>query len=287
MRGVMFDWSKYIDKYNPYILFIFKKKTDKNDIVPVTKYHCHDFLELSIVMDGEVEYHIEGMDYLLKKGDVLLANPGVYHKEIINDKSKNTMLYIAINNFSLSNIRENYIDNKGMGPIVTFKNYNNEFLSCCEELIEEQNLKKKGYELILKSLVMKLLVILCREIEGDEVSPQEEHTYSFKISEKQNMVKEIIEYIDKHYKNNISLDKIAKNMYVSPVYISKIFKEETGESPINHLIKVRLSKAEWLLKNTNMSIRAVAESVGYKDAYHFSKSFKKNYGISPSELKRK
>lgn len=83
---------------------------------------------------------------------------------------------------------------------------------------------------------------------------------------------------------DISLDKISKNMYLSPVYISKIFKEETGESPINHLIKIRLSKAEELIKENKMPIKAVAKSVGYNDAYHFSKLFKKYYGIPPSKI---
>ena len=71
-------------------------------------------------------------------------------------------------------------------------------------------------------------------------------------------------------------------MYLSPVYISKIFKEETGESPINYLIKIRLEKArDILIKDDNSSIKSIANEVGYEDAYHFSKLFKKYYGISP------
>ena len=74
-------------------------------------------------------------------------------------------------------------------------------------------------------------------------------------------------------------------MYLSPAYISKIFKEETGESPINYLIKVRLSKAEDYLKESNFSIKEIAHAVGYEDAYHFSKLFKKYYGYPPSNIK--
>ena len=71
-------------------------------------------------------------------------------------------------------------------------------------------------------------------------------------------------------------------MYLSPVYISKIFKEETGESPINYLIKIRLEKArDILLKSSDSTIKNIANEVGYEDAYHFSKLFKKYYGISP------
>ena len=74
-------------------------------------------------------------------------------------------------------------------------------------------------------------------------------------------------------------------MYLSPVYISKIFKEETGESPIRYLIKIRLEKA--ILEKENCgSVRNVSLAVGYEDVYYFSKLFKKYYGIAPVYYKR-
>ena len=74
-------------------------------------------------------------------------------------------------------------------------------------------------------------------------------------------------------------------MYLSPFYISKIFKSETGDTPINRLIDIRLEKAKQLLEEGG-SIQEVAAEVGYEDAYHFSKLFKKHYGVSPSKVKK-
>ncbi|MCB2359182.1 helix-turn-helix transcriptional regulator [Clostridium estertheticum] len=76
-------------------------------------------------------------------------------------------------------------------------------------------------------------------------------------------------------------------MYLSPAYISKLFKESTGTSPINYLIKLRLSNAKHSLEIGDQSIKKIALSVGYPDMYHFSKLFKKYYGYPPSKLKRK
>ena len=71
-------------------------------------------------------------------------------------------------------------------------------------------------------------------------------------------------------------------MYLSPVYISKIFKEKTGDSPINYLIRIRLEKAKEMLdSDSTKSIREIAQKVGYEDMYHFSKLFKRHFGISP------
>lgn len=279
----MFQWGECTESFNPQVLYTYYLDIGGSKNTHKFTYHCHDFVELSIVVSGQVPYHLEGKDYTLKKGDILISNPGFYHVERPKEDSKFSQLHIGINNFKLSKIRDNYIDNKGRGPILTLKKYESEILKCCDEIIKEEKSKKLGYPLVLKSLVMKLLILLYRDIEDDSANEEVYHC-SFESTEKQNIVKSIMEYMSSNYMEDISLDKISKNMYLSPVYISKIFKEETGDSPINHLIKIRLAKAEQLLKEKSMPIKAVAQSVGYNDAYHFSKLFKKYYGISPSKV---
>lgn len=76
-------------------------------------------------------------------------------------------------------------------------------------------------------------------------------------------------------------------MYLSPFYISKIFKSETGDPPINYLIKSSIGKSQRTLESGRIgSVQTVAgEAVGYDDAYHFSKLFKKHFGVSPSQIK--
>ncbi len=281
----MARWESCIEEYNPQILYVFEGKISGVEKEEKYKYHCHDFLEISIITEGVADYYVEGNSYTLRRGQVLISNPGTYHKVIANREISNSQIHIAVNNFKLSDVKENFIDTKGGGPILTLKEHKDEFLNCCREIIKEQEGKEKGHPLMLKALIMKLLIILCRESEGESIVTSNRYHCSFVSSEKKNMVQSIIEYMENGYNEDISLDRIAKNMYVSPVYISKIFKEETGDSPINYLIKIRLAKAEEMLKESTLSIKAVAQRVGYNDAYHFSKLFKKYYGISPSQVK--
>ena len=111
---------------------------------------------------------------------------------------------------------------------------------------------------------------------------------NFESYNKSYAVNRIINYLNENYDQKISLEQIAHNMFLSPVYISKIFKEETGESPINYLIKIRLEKAKDILLNSvGGSIKSIANQVGYDDVYHFSKLFKKYYGISPLYYKKR
>lgn len=104
---------------------------------------------------------------------------------------------------------------------------------------------------------------------------------------KKDIVEQMIRYFREHYQEEISLEQVAANMFLSPYYISRIFKSETGDTPIDYLIQIRMEKAKEILeKGPGQSIQEVAASVGYEDAYHFSKLFKKRYGITPSQVKK-
>ena len=100
------------------------------------------------------------------------------------------------------------------------------------------------------------------------------------------IVNSLMQYMNENYMNQISLETISKKIYLSPAYISKVFKEETGETPINYLIKIRLSKAREMLMTGGLSVKSVARAVGYDDAYYFSKLYKKYHGIAPSRVRK-
>lgn len=105
--------------------------------------------------------------------------------------------------------------------------------------------------------------------------------------DKKDIAQQMIYYFEEHYQEEVSLEQVAASMYLSPYYISRIFKSETGEPPIEYLIWLRMEKAKELLENESAkSVQQVAASVGYEDAYHFSKLFKKRYGVSPSQVKK-
>lgn len=273
----MFNSENNIDKYNPQILYLFDSRYSYSGEVPETDYHCHnDMIEISIVLSGNVDYLIDNTLYNIKKGQALIFNESVYHQELLSKETICHELHIGLSNVN------NLICLKGKS-ILTFTKYKDEFLKCCEEIVSEQENYKHNYHFMLKALVMKLLIIISREIDDDNNMPVP-HDLSFKSHEKKVLVKNITEYFEKNYMNDISLNTISKNMYLSPVYISKVFKELMDDSPINYLIKIRLSKAKELLETEKLTIKTVAKMVGYDDPYYFSKLFKKHYGIPPTKI---
>lgn len=271
------------EEFNPQILYAFKAY-NKNGYLG--KYHCHDFIEFSYLVSGSVTYIVENSTYEIKEGDLMVFEPGIYHQEVVPTSMPVTELHIGINKLAIKGLCPNFILPCGSSPLITLVKYANEFSSCISQIIIEQERRQPGHELIVKTLVMRLIVIFLRELYAME-EETDSYKFNFQSSEKSNIVTALLNYINENYSKEISLDKLSKNTYLSPVYLSKIFKEETGDSPINYLINIRLNKAKELLEEGSLTIKSIAKSVGYSDAYYFSKLFKKHFGISPSKLKQK
>lgn len=100
-------------------------------------------------------------------------------------------------------------------------------------------------------------------------------------------VREAINYIERNYDKNIGVDDIANWCNLNRSYFGKIFRDTVLVTPRDFLIKYRMHQACDLLKNKNRSIADIAESVGYENAFNFSRAFKKVMGMSPREWKKR
>lgn len=267
--------------FNPDVLYVIKCSC--RDHINTT-YHCHQFMEFSYVVSGTVTYRINDTYYKVNEKTLLPFNPGVYHKESLNKGEECTELHFGFKNIKLDGHKENFILPENFSEPFKFKHYQEEFHKCCLEVIQEENSCDECSEPLLKSLVMKLIAIFIKELNYNE-SSNDKKSPNLPFYDKSNIVKIILDYFDSNYMQNISLDDISKNLYISSVYVSKVFKERTGESPINYLINLRLGKARKLLLESNLSVKEIAQLVGYKDAYYFSKLFKKYYGKSPTTFR--
>lgn len=119
----------------------------------------------------------------------------------------------------------------------------------------------------------------------DKVSQACRNVMTRKESQTSSVVDIAKEYINSHYHKEISLDDVSREVDISPYYFSKIFKDETGENFIEYLTAVRINNAKDLLLHTNLSMKEICGQIGYSDPNYFSRSFKKNVGVTPTEFK--
>jgi two-component system response regulator YesN len=106
----------------------------------------------------------------------------------------------------------------------------------------------------------------------------------FKESKPSSIIKKTIQYMEKEFQH-ASLHSLAQKVYMTPSYLSLLFKMNTGKTFIEQMTEIRMDKAKHLLKNTHLKNYEVAETVGYHDSRYFSQIFKKKVGLSPSEYR--
>ncbi len=283
MESSVYDLT-YTD-LNPRFLFsYFVTRTEEE-----TNYHTHDFIEIVIVQNGRGHYHIDGTDYPAETGSLFIFNPGVYHRSIPDPAYHQgfSEYYLAFNNVEFRDCPPGHF------PLWKNHQFNakmpdglrQEIFKIIQALSKESKTWQPGQYFMLKSYLIQIVCLIIR-FQQQQVWEKEEkehpERYVFKNANKKYIVQQITKYLEEHYQEKTSLDRIAANMYLSSYYISKIFKNETGDTPINYLISLRMQKAKEILDDhPDISIQTVAAKVGYEDAYHFSKLFKKYYGISP------
>ena len=259
----------------------------KRNITEDGNIHTHDAQELLIVLYGNLGVSIDGKVFSVSAGDIINIPRNTPHHTLLQDPDDPAILFFT--SFSEFHFR-------GMEPdVFTFPDnalvlhtdglIRQDMVNLCLRMVAERYNNQVGQYFMQKAFLTQLLLMIIRQFPSAKCQVQSD-SYAFETHHKTYVVDEIRKYLSNHYADKVSLDLIAKNMYLSSAYISKIFKEETGEAPINYLIKLRLERARAQLEaDGHESIKAISCSVGYDDVYYFSKLFKKYYGVSPANYR--
>ncbi len=127
----------------------------------------------------------------------------------------------------------------------------------------------------LKGWFLDKLMTACRNIGSKR---QERST---------DIIKTVKDYIADNYSKDITLDEVSRIANISPYYFSKLFKEATGENFIEYLTNIRMEKAKELLEKAELTMKEICAMCGYSDPNYFSRTFKKNVGLTPTEYREK
>ena len=100
------------------------------------------------------------------------------------------------------------------------------------------------------------------------------------------IIDEIQSFIRQHYNENITLNMLAEQFFLHPNYLSRLFKEKTGDNFVDYLTEIRIDKAKDLLKNTDNKIIEICYIVGYNNSRYFNKVFKQHTGMTPSKYRQ-
>ena len=232
--------------------------------------HSHDFCEILYVAGGAGEAILEGKKFRLAPGDLVVVNPGTLHEERSDAKAPLRLIFLAIRDFAVPGLPAGCLSQEKY-RVLSCGEYRYKMDIYLRELLQETSSQIEFYQEISQGLVSALLVLVMRLI---RINPEDEAALSQECQK-------IKEYLDQNFTSPITLDSLSETVYISKHYLSHLFKEQTGVSPIKYLTSKRMEKACELLSETELPVSEVSKAVGYENPLYFSQLFKRIYGISP------
>ena len=140
--------------------------------------------------------------------------------------------------------------------------------------------EKKDFPINVRELLTKSFAIISSHME----LLQNESEYTDRFQKDELRIKKCLIFIENNYASSISIDDIAKSADISVSSCLRLFKDVLGTTPIKHLLKYRLQRiCEELEKEPEVTISKVVYANGFSDATYFNRSFKKEYGVTPTE----
>ena len=239
-------------------------RVDKKIVNAAKPYHLFHY-----ILDGKGYFELDGVRYKLSKDTIFYIPNGVSAKYYPDPNDPWIYEWIGFNGTFVNKLFES-INLSSKNPIISgnscdFRKYfNSIYLRYAEK--GRLDLKCLGmmYELLSEFM--------------DELGNEKENASTKKV-----LVLLAQEFINNNYQFQIKITDVAKNVNVSPNYLSNAFKDILNISTKGYLTKVRMEKASVLLQSSNYNVQQVGLLVGYKNQLHFSGEFKKYYGVSPKE----
>ncbi len=259
----------------------YKRDTYLKDV----ELHHHDFYELFFLVAGDVTYTIESRQYHLIPGDMLLISPRELHQICIRAEMSTYERYVLwvdpqlLSKYStaLSDLTRNLNPAKpNRSNLLRVKpEDSNRLQQLFGQLWQESEADAYGSDLLRDSLLVQILVAINR-LADHRGGGFEEATHSSQA------VSQVVDYINQHYSQPLSLDSLAELVYVSKYHLSHEFNRQVGTSVYRYIQKKRLLIARQLMAQGRKPNEVYA-SCGFGDYAGFYRAFKGEYGVSPRE----
>ena len=241
--------------------------------------HLHPHLEIFYFESGEGSFFADHHVYNVKAHDMIVVNARTLHEQYSSTETPLLYYCLAVDNLKISKLEKNCISTLPFNQH-SFKNKNNPIYRYIQASLTELKSQKLGYLLEIHGILNQILVEICRMFNAD--SPVESQL----PIKNRNNAKIIKQYIDSNYNQDITLSQLCSMIYVSKAALTSLFKEVYGISVMQYLTKVRLSQAQFLLRDTDLSITEISIRVGFNNPTYFSEIFSKHIQLTPSEYRK-
>lgn len=274
--------------YSPHIDF-YIEMVNRSTGYEMHTFHTHHKYEIYYEVEGTRRYFIEDSAYIVNAGSVVLIGENQVHKTGAVGDGPSSRIVINFSREYLAKVAELFPnvdlfsflgeDHNHLLSNISVKQQNHIYAMLQQMLQLQEDDSPRG-EALRKLLLATLLLQLQEMCDYQrEMGGESGHVTN-------RIVDQIQSYIADHYAEKLTLTGIASQFYISPYYLSRLFKKTINLSLIEYINGVRIKAAQNLIEKSNDSISDVAEKTGFMTTAHFRRVFKDATGLSPQQYRQ-
>lgn len=231
--------------------------------------------QILYVASGKAHFWFNGIEEIVDSGHMVLYKPKEVQKYVYYVEDHPEVFWIHFTGYDVKNILEYH--GISLNQHVFYSGTLPEYKMLFRKIIRELQQCEYGYEDYIASSFNNILLLVSRQQQNGE-------NYTVTIPEE---IEIAVSYFNENYNTKISVAQYAESLHISTNWFIRNFKQHMKMSPAQYLLSLRMVNAQSLLENTDYSVGEIAEIVGYDNQLYFSRVFKKEYGISPAQYRKR
>ena len=231
--------------------------------------------QIIYVASGKAHFYFNGVEHIISAGNMVIYRPKEEQRYYYYAADHTQVYWVHFTGGNVKNILRKYGIADHMRVLYTGTSL--EYKQLFEQMIHELTLCKDDYEELSVGYLQHLLILIHRSINN---KPREKTLLL--VSSMDTAVR----YFHENYNKQICIEEYAAKQHISVSWFIRNFKEYTDVTPTQYLLSLRISNAQTLLETTNYNVTEISEIVGYNNPLYFSRLFKKQVGMSPSDVRK-
>ena len=246
-----------------------------DDVNFYSPFHWHNHIELLYVLEGKIDFKVEQRKYLLSEGDMIIVNSEVIHSSKLSGHAKYILLQVPLSAFEgIYEDIENVVFKEKLSDSEA-----EELFSYLKKMLKFVDDQKQENRVKFISLFYDFFYQLLNSYQLEYKKNTSASYYGI------NRISPVMAYVEKEFRNKITLKEAAQILNVSPEHMCRLFKKYTDMTFNEYLMSLRISAFYQLLQNSNQKISVILEECGITNYKVFIREFKKTFGKTPEKLR--
>lgn len=231
--------------------------------------------QILYIASGKGYFYFDGVEHIVSAGNMVVYRPKEEQRYCYYGVDQTEVYWVHFTGGNVKNILRKYGIMDDIRVIHTGTSL--EYKHIFEQMIQEIKLCKEDYEELLVHHLQHLLILIHRALTN---KPREKTMFLM------TSMNNAVQYFHENYNQQICIEDYAATQNMSVSWFIRNFKEYTDATPTQYLLSLRISNAQTLLETTNYNVTEISEIVGYDNPLYFSRLFKKQIGMSPSDYRK-